>query len=435
MTDNVILFNDALAIAAQAIHNSNVDTEKALIVRDIYGRVRVAIDSDPDPHYEALRIALAELGAFGMAQEHSLLYRSDFFDPNLVFNDPAILSVQVPGTDLHTRLLDRQIVGQDWLIPHAPGAIPRLVFYGFKGGVGRTTALTILAYHLANQGKRVLLLDFDLESPGLSSLMLPLEARADFGLVDWFIEDSVGQGAVVMQRIVAASPLGQSTQGEIRVAGATGQETGDDYYISKLARVYADINRNDTVERFADRVRRLVTELEAQEKPDVVLIDSRAGLHDLAAIGIVGLSTMAYLFAAESHQSWQGYRLLFSHWRAYPEILAQIRNRLVMVHALFPELDQVASAERFLERSYSLFADTLYERIEPGAEPESEVFNFDLRDEAAPHYPVRIRWHSSLQEFDPLQRSRHILDDALIGLTFGDFLQRAETDLGGIQDG
>ena len=94
--------------------------------------------------------------------------------------------------------------------------------------------------------------------------MLPLEGRADFGLVDWFIEDGVGQGAVITPRLVAASPLGQTTEGAIRVVAAMGQETGDDYYVSKLARVYADVNRNGGVERFADRVRRLVGELEAQ---------------------------------------------------------------------------------------------------------------------------------------------------------------------------
>jgi hypothetical protein len=435
MNSKVIYFNDALPIAAKAIHDAGVDAGKVLIVRDLYGRIRVAFDGVPDPHHDVLRAALAALGAFGVSQDQILLYRADFFDPDAVFNDPGILNVQVPGYDSPFRLLDRQIVGQDWLMPHEPGVIPRLVFYGFKGGVGRTTAVTILAYHLANLGKRVLLLDFDLESPGLSSLVLPPEGRADFGLVDWFIEDGVGQGAVIAPRLVAASPLGQTTQGAIRVVAAMGQETGDDHYVSKLARVYADVNRNGGVERFADRVRRLVGELEAQEQPDVVLIDSRAGLHDLAAIGIVGLSTTAYLFAAGSAQSWQGYRLLFSHWRAYPEVLARIRDRLVMVHALFPEIDQLASADRFLEESYTLFTDTLYERIAPGAEIQAEVFNFDLKDEAAPHYPVRIRWHNSLQEFDPLLRSRHILDDALIAATFGDFLKRVEADLGGTQDG
>ncbi len=52
-------------------------------------------------------------------------------------------------------------------------ATPRLVFHGIKGGVGRSTAIAMLAYHLAKKGKNVLLIDFDLESPGLSGLMLP----------------------------------------------------------------------------------------------------------------------------------------------------------------------------------------------------------------------------------------------------------------------
>ena len=41
-------------------------------------------------------------------------------------------------------------------------------FYSFKGGVGRTMALVNVAYTLAARGRNVLLVDFDLEAPGLS---------------------------------------------------------------------------------------------------------------------------------------------------------------------------------------------------------------------------------------------------------------------------
>jgi len=49
---------------------------------------------------------------------------------------------------------------------------PQIVtFYSFKGGVGRSMALLNLAYALALRGRSVLLLDMDLEAPGLSGFL------------------------------------------------------------------------------------------------------------------------------------------------------------------------------------------------------------------------------------------------------------------------
>jgi hypothetical protein len=45
--------------------------------------------------------------------------------------------------------------------------------YSFKGGVGRTMAVANIGAWLAQNGRRVLLVDFDLEAPGLSSYSLP----------------------------------------------------------------------------------------------------------------------------------------------------------------------------------------------------------------------------------------------------------------------
>jgi MinD-like ATPase involved in chromosome partitioning or flagellar assembly len=43
-----------------------------------------------------------------------------------------------------------------------------ITFYSFKGGVGRTMALVNTAHALAKQGARVLMVDFDLEAPGMT---------------------------------------------------------------------------------------------------------------------------------------------------------------------------------------------------------------------------------------------------------------------------
>ena len=45
-------------------------------------------------------------------------------------------------------------------------------FYSFKGGVGRTMALVNVAVELAQRGRRVLAVDFDLEAPGIDTFEL-----------------------------------------------------------------------------------------------------------------------------------------------------------------------------------------------------------------------------------------------------------------------
>ena len=60
-------------------------------------------------------------------------------------------------------------------------------FYSYKGGVGRTMALVNVAYLLASAGKRVLVVDFDLEAPGLSSYG-PFRCAGDHpGIVEYVL--------------------------------------------------------------------------------------------------------------------------------------------------------------------------------------------------------------------------------------------------------
>lgn len=426
MTKKAVFFNDAFKAVYGLICKENFpEGVVPIVIRDVYGRIRIALkNGDKEKHQEiAIRLEreMSKMAPFYGNQGKGVLFPDDFFDPEAIFEHPAILDFYLPGADTPMRLLDRQIVGQDWLRPSVSKPKQhRIVFFGLKGGVGRSTALAIFAYHLARSGKKVLLVDFDLESPGLSGLLMPPERLADFGIVDWFIEDGVGQGDDVLARMVSISPLSEHTQGEIRVAAAMGLEEG--FYLSKLSRVYADVSHNNRTEGFSERANRLIKALEVQENPDVVLIDSRAGLHDLAAVSIMGLSTIALLFAVDSAQTWQGYRLLFSQWQCYPAMLKMIRDRLVLVEALFPETDQADRADLFLENAYTLFSDTIYEQIQPGKSPDPLVFNFDINDTSSPHYPLRIKWSARFQELNPLLLAKGIITEADIIAAFGDFI-------------
>jgi cellulose biosynthesis protein BcsQ len=460
---HILRFNQALRQAAEASQDARLPKRwPVLLVRDVYGRLRFAVDayrprtSDdqeeradaaapadevyPLAAYELLKEATAQLRHYATSDE--VLLRDDFFNPAALFQNPDWHDTLVPAfedsdgnhhPELTVRLLDRQIIGQDWLHTtheRAPGAPPRVVFYGLKGGVGRSTALAMLAYSFARAGKKVLLLDFDLESPGLSGLLLPTDRVAGFGLVDWFIEDGVQQGDSVLEDLVADSPLAENTTGRIRVAAAMGQ--GESAYLAKLARVYADVPTPTGPERFAQRMQRLVQALEARERPDVVLIDSRAGLHDLAAISIATLADLALLFATNSEQNWQGYEQLFAHWQQRPAVLRGVRERLWMVRAMFPETEQKERFDAFLERSYDLFSENLYDEIDPTQGEPENVFSYDLDSEAAPHFPLVVRWSARFMEFDPMASdARGGVGDVDIDLAFGPFAKRVSSILFG----
>ncbi|MCM8596140.1 KGGVGR-motif variant AAA ATPase [Accumulibacter sp.] len=452
-------FNQALLRAAVALQDEGLPPEWPVgIVRDIYGRLRFAVDAwrplpqgeqpegpraeaRPEDVYPAdalqrLIEAAATLGSY--ASVPAVLFKDDFSNPASLFEHrdwhqtivtvPATTAAdgsEVPGREIAVRLLDRQVVGQDWLRTNRfaeQGHPPRVVFYGLKGGVGRSTALAMFAYRLARDGKKVLLIDFDLESPGLSGLLLPPERVASCGLVDWFVEDSVGQGDVVLRDMISVSPLADNTQGSIRVAAAMGQ--GETAYLSKLARVYVDVPSRNGPQTFADRMLKITGLLEAQEQPHIVLIDSRAGLHDVAAVAIGSMASVALLFATDSPQNWQGYRQLFMHWQQRPEVLRQVRDRIVMVQALFPESDQADRASRFVQNAWDVFHELVYDQLEPGVEAPVDAFTFDLHSEDAPHFPMRVRWNARFQEFNPLlSRSAGGVDDTDIDLAFGPFVQ------------
>ncbi len=59
-----------------------------------------------------------------------------------------------------------------------------VTFYSFKGGVGRTMALVNTALLLARAGKKVLIVDFDLEAPGVPSYSSFRDIDCSKGLVD-----------------------------------------------------------------------------------------------------------------------------------------------------------------------------------------------------------------------------------------------------------
>ncbi len=394
--------------------------------RDLNGRVRLVIRESlrEDPPYRNLFSDLAsrlkeELGPHAAPDESFLIFEKDM--ENARGGAPSF-----PLDGMETVLVvDRLVSETPWnlIAPESTGA-PRIVFFSVKGGVGRSTALAVSAWSLAQSGKKVLVLDLDLESPGLSASLLPEDRRPQYGLVDWLVEDLVDNGNLVFDSMTATSLL--SHDGEIYVVPAHGREPGE--YVSKLGRIFMPKILPDGIRTcWSERLSRLIGSLEERWKPDVVLLDSRAGIDEVASACVTSLgANLVLLFAVGGDQTWSGYRILFDHWKRSGTI-GQIRENMQVVAAMLPDVGTRESFEALREQSYGLFLPT-YDEISPG-EGRTDLWSFEETDETAPHYPWPILWNRGFSSLGSLHSRLESVDPREVGLVFGPLLDSLKTAL------
>ncbi len=406
-----------------------------IVNRNVYGSIALIIDAcheetiDFISNDSRMRLMAAEIC------EHLKPHVSEperlwMFENSLksLINDPSALTFPLMDSDgqpiPEVYIIDRLAQEATWESIETPSsAVPRVVYYSIKGGVGRSTALAASAWALAEAGKRVLVLDLDLESPGLSSSLLPPDRQPAFGISDWLVEDLLGNGDVVIQDLYALSPL--SRNGEIVVVPAHGRDPGE--YISKLGRVWMPSFQADgSRQMWTARLSRLLGELERRHQPDIVLIDSRAGIDEIASACVTDLGAqIIYLFALDGLQTWTGYRLLFQHWLQHG-VTQKIRQRLQLVGAMIPTWHDSSkqAREELKEQSYNLFLPTLYDDQSASILDPSDfsAFNFDLENPDAPHYPLFIPWNQSFAAIQSHHARLEGVDPRLVDLVFGELI-------------
>lgn len=194
-----------------------------------------------------------------------------------------------------------------------PNRIPIITFYSYKGGVGRSTTLASYASHLAiKENKKVVILDCDFEAPGFTNFFLedPDNIYYKNGLVEFFMDSVEGQEESLSAYYWEASRK-FSGQGSVYVfpSGNLSTEIIDDtpdfthlkHYLNGLSRLDM-FNQDSLVERF----RYLISKIEHDIAPDVVLIDSRTGFNDIFGISAYRLSDIVVGFFGIDAQSKPG---------------------------------------------------------------------------------------------------------------------------------
>ncbi len=304
-----------------------------------------------------------------------------------------------PGQD-KIHVLDRRLSKDAWfgtpfeppwpLNEHTP---PIISFYSFKGGVGRTTALAALATNLARAGEKVVIIDFDLEAPGAGLIFAPPTGLpVNLGVVDFLLECPILKKSLDIseffyrcddQTVVKdGDPINIAPSGKL-----------DSWYLEKLARVNYEFLYRSASEHTAERspLHNLLRLLRSKLKPDIFLVDSRAGLHDLGGLSLSGIAHLQVLFGLRSQQSWDGLTLVISHLGKEMIISGQLQRACVVVHAMASPQGAVREEEirNFKERSFQVFCDSYYDSPDtPGAEWPVP----DLESKESPHFPAVLTW-------------------------------------------
>ena len=395
-----------------------INIGKLIINRDLNGRVRLLAEEKVTTDQKNVLSSIADSIASVLGNERIPVSERIIYEPFLdnILKDVPCFSLP----EFHNVIVaDRLLNETDWgKIEPVNTSTHRIVFYSIKGGVGRSTALAATAWALAEEGKRVLVLDMDLESPGISRSLLSPEKAPMYGIVDWLVEDLIDNGDTVIQNIYSLSDI--SRNGEIFVVPSYGKNPGE--YISKIGRVWMPkIIDYDNRELWQNRMNQLIKKLEIQNGPDIILIDSRAGIDEISSACITSFGAEAILlFSINSDQTWDGYRILFDHWLKTGTV-KDIRECLQIIGALVPEKNTNNYIDDLCENSWDLFTDKLYDRILPD-DSIVDPFSFDKDDREAPHYPRLVRWNRGFEALLNLHQLSQQINQEQIRSVFGDLI-------------
>jgi MinD-like ATPase involved in chromosome partitioning or flagellar assembly len=209
-----------------------------------------------------------------------------------------------------------------------------ITFYSFKGGVGRTMALVNVGAQLAKMGRKVLLIDFDLEAPGLETFDRLRPPQPHPGMVEFVTE----------YRRTHCAP---DVRDYIYSAGSVGNKGGQLWVMPagrRDAMYQSDLAKIDWIKLYREEDGFLLLEdakaqWEQEYKPDYVLIDSRTGHTDVEGICTRQLPDAVVVLFFPNEQNLVGLRDSCRRIRAEATSGLEKHIRLHFVMSNVPDLD------------------------------------------------------------------------------------------------
>lgn len=379
--------------------------ERSVLIDDLFGKIRALIWTTPDAAADtAPRLESALKDAGGPYWSGEMWTARDAAPADTAVYDAAWNeAVEIDPERRELRRLSRYRTRGFWLdpptepvweLPSQGGGTPVIAFYSFKGGVGRTTALSAFAVNRARRGERVAVLDLDLDAPGAGTFLSAGDGvpAARWGVVDFLIESRLVQRVDLPDYYHACAREHVTGSGEILVfpAGSV-----DDEYLKKLARL--------DLEPSAGEVHPLIGLLKSVRSdlaPRWILLDCRAGLSEAAGFALSGMAHLSVLFGTLSEQSWAGLRLVLQR-------LGELRLRgnpsrpqadCLVVQAMVPADAETGARVRgeFSGRAADEFAGRYYAENPTDIDEDQYWSVADMGSDDAPHVPVAITYKQKL---------------------------------------
>ncbi len=258
-------------------------------------------------------------------------------------------------------------------------------FYSYKGGTGRSLVVANVARYLSRFGQKVVVLDFDLEAPGLHYKLStnpdgsPLSVEK--GVVDYFHVCALqGERPENLCDYLVEVPASTDETGSIALMAAGEVPSGS--YWRKLSQIswreFLYAPGAVGVAFFLDLKERIEQEL----NPDFILIDARTGITEIGGVATTVLPDKVVALLLSNRENLEGARVVLRSLRraqrppgAPPVDVVPVLSRIPYPRPAEEEEKIVAAATAFLNQPAEKLEDTLEvsDLVVLHSEPELQV--------------------------------------------------------------
>ena len=229
-------------------------------------------------------------------------------------------------------------------------------FYSFKGGVGRSMALVNVAVELANRGRRVLAVDFDLEAPGLDTFDVMKPRDQVPGIIDFVSEYlASGQAPDASRFIGETSHTGESGGGLWLMPSGKPDTYATNFNQIDWGMLYDEHDGYLLFEDLKEQWNHVI-------RPDYILIDSRTGHTDTGGICTRQLPNAVVILFFPNEQNLRGLTRVVEEIRAEA---VEPRNKTIELHFVMSNVPDLDDEDRILDHKIKAFQEQLGFRREP----------------------------------------------------------------------